>query len=1227
MIKNYYILVLLILLLSFNYAKSSSKNLRKLTNTETTISEATELKNVEKKLNFAISLSDTSGLAQETTYNLKILYKKTEQTASCSFDGSKLNCQYNCNEAYYGSIKIPTSTINLDDENTLQIKNELTLQQTVELTYQKAYILFYNTFSTSIYEFQIYVGETDIEENAFYQLDILYNGNNKVLDCEYTTSTATPSEKYLKCTYQANKVNLLQLTGTKTNGSIKWKNDPIPDFEKDVKLKFEVKKIYGYNLSLDGNKWKFYLHSSEINVEKEGYYYTINVLISKSSDVADISEKALCKTINFHSECTIEYDLSGEKEQEKNYLIYLSNDQTDATIIVKDDSLSQNKIISREITLNFGKAYDLQYTGNLWKFKIDITDDGLREGLNVTIDLNAGTFDRTASCTYSNKILSCVKDQTISQTELIYLVFQKNSGSVTWGNKDATTPKIKIPFEMTLTYQNSYYLKYDDSKSKWTFKLFVKSTTLYIPGDSLITIDILYDESQKTIAQCEKNNVTSTNQFATFTCECELTNDKTLKLTNNKESGSITWNGLTEGTSIAKIIEFKFVNAYNMVFTDSDTTWSFDVQFEDPKKLNPTTTSQYYLDLKYKDILYSSTILKHVRANCVLKEENSNIFSCKAKFNNVNAKKYLLYVANEPIIVDPYTINWIEGIDSQYQIFLKTELTFVKGHIKYDNTWLINIEVANLSSDIPLNSKILLDIVKNEGEDTIECIIESTTSLKCDTKITTGELSTLPSYTLKRSGSSGLIWKNAQENDDFFYFILETTLDFNKADRMTFISNKWKFNLETSNFPAKYKIIIDILYDAGASTATCIKEITKTSCEVDKGGQSNSATIKIKKDKTSGTITWNNVSEDKDIEILSGDDIKQLKFETVSDLSLNGNNWVFTVKLETTTLTESDNPIEIDIKINDSKSKAQCSISISSLILTCSKTKENSYDRIKLINNNENPDINWTNLNNEIELYVLYDINFINSYGGFHENKWKFNMKYERPASNTINVNDNYALLGISVGNNDETAKCKITEKFLLCESQHSSQSISDIIKIQGKGTNNIGTVTISNTIQDNKKSFQPISISLEKQEISNYAYSNNLIKFNIKGDLKNNAETEIAEKTISGVKIVINKKDGNKSELDAMCLTNEITNSNINIVLSCEASGTINENEDDVDIKVGSDGKSNYVTFYSIQGDIKVYTHEEAETKPEESNTKKKNNALLMKYNYLFVFGLLLLF
>lgn len=294
-------------------------------------------------------------MAPETTCDLKILYKKAEPTASCSFDGSKLNCEYNCNEAYYGSIKIPTSTIDLDGENTLQIKNELTLQQTVELTYQKAYVLFYSTLSTTIYEFQIYVGENDIEDNAFYQLDILYNGNsNKVLDCEYTITTATPSEKYLKCTYQANKVNLLQLTGTQNDGSIKWKNEPIPNFEKDVKLKFEVKKIYGYNLSLDGNKWKFYLHSSEINVEKEGYYYTINVLISKSSNDADISAKALCKTINYHSECTIEYNLSGEEEQQSNYLIYLSNDQTDATIIVKDDSLKQKKIISREI--NFWKG-------------------------------------------------------------------------------------------------------------------------------------------------------------------------------------------------------------------------------------------------------------------------------------------------------------------------------------------------------------------------------------------------------------------------------------------------------------------------------------------------------------------------------------------------------------------------------------------------------------------------------------------------------------------------------------------------------------------------------------------------------------------------------------------------------------------------------------------------------------------------------------------------------
>lgn len=199
-----------------------------------------------------------------TDCNLKILYQNNEKDATCNLAESKLTCVYDCNEYYYGLIKIPKSTITLGEGNNLDIDNELTLQQNVELTYEKAYIFFKTTASTSYFELHIYVTETDIEDNAFYQVDVLFNSNNKMVDCKYTTTESSPPEKYLSCKYTSNKVNLLQLTGAKTSGSIQWKNSPIPDFEKDVKLKFEVKKIYGYNLYFDNNnnKWKFYLHAS-----------------------------------------------------------------------------------------------------------------------------------------------------------------------------------------------------------------------------------------------------------------------------------------------------------------------------------------------------------------------------------------------------------------------------------------------------------------------------------------------------------------------------------------------------------------------------------------------------------------------------------------------------------------------------------------------------------------------------------------------------------------------------------------------------------------------------------------------------------------------------------------------------------------------------------------------------------------------------------------------------
>ena len=58
-------------------------------------------------------------------------------------------------------------------------------------------------------------------------------------------------------------------------------------------------------------------------------------------------------------------------------------------------------------------------------FKIEISDEGLRNGLNVTVNILWNANDYTQGiCTHENKVLSCmrVKSQGQQDKELIYLL-------------------------------------------------------------------------------------------------------------------------------------------------------------------------------------------------------------------------------------------------------------------------------------------------------------------------------------------------------------------------------------------------------------------------------------------------------------------------------------------------------------------------------------------------------------------------------------------------------------------------------------------------------------------------------------------------------------------------------------------------------------------------------------------------------------------------------------
>ena len=969
----------------------------------------------------------------------------------------------------------------------------------------------------------------------------------------------------------------------------------------------------------------------------EGYYYTINVLINKAENTNDIKATAKCKTIKYHSECTVEQNIEeSELSQEGNYFIYLSNDQTGASIIVKNNILANKKIISRTKTLTFKKAYELKYdVDNYWKFKIDIADDNLRDGLNVTVDLyskiDKSDYYFTASCIHRQKILSCTRDVITDPYNLLLFYFTKKSGTVTWSNANSFPEKMKIPLEIELTHKSSYYLKYDSENNKWTFKIDVqKSGTM--PADSLFIVDILYGSNGKTTAECGGNNSTtsSSNEKTTLSCECALSSTETPKLSNTKIIGSVTWTGLSNPV-IGRKLEFIFIRAYNLEYISSSQKLFFEIEFENSEDISLVSSNEYSLDMGYKQ---TSNGVIYIRiAKCLPKKDFTNIFSCSSvnTYTTDNMSKYSFYV-RPTYHVTPDTIIWKDGITDNVAIEKKPKLTFVKGTYKYESTtWILNLDVTEMPADISVGSKMYVDLAGITYK-TLVCTVSSNILLKCDTRISSSSPGALDSYTLKNStiGTSGLTWENPPEQLDSSLFYLEASLVYKSNGVLTFKNNKWQFNLLTSAFPENTKIIIDIIYGGVGSTATCIKENSITTCIVDEDSQSSSPIdIKISKGKESqsqSTITLSGLSEDQVITSNPIDDTKRLTFNKVNDLTLNGDVWEFKIFLSGGNLEDFES-IQIDIKFNDVIKTAQCKYTSDTKVLKCERAKSTSQDIIILINRKENKKLVWTNLDSEIPLYVSLNIEFINYYGGFYENKWKFNLKYENNEIDPSNFNGYNTLLDIKVNNNANKALCTITDKFLLCESQHSSQAESDRITIY-KGTPNLGTITISNDISTNQRTLKPIDITLESFEIADLVLATNSIEFTIEGDLKES--DEIAENTITEVQILVKKKSEDKV-LNALCLTNEINNSPV--ILSCKATETANKAEDDVFIKVDSNGKSNYVTFYSIKDNIEVFHHKEEPGSNPDTNqgesktpTTDKSNGFNLKINNLLLIGLIVL-
>ena len=123
----------------------------------------------------------------------------------------------------------------------------------------------------------------------------------------------------------------------------------------------------------------------------------------------------------------------------------------------------------------------------------------------------------------------------------------------------------------------------------------------------------------------------------------------------------------------------------------------------------------------------------------------------------------------------------------------------------------------------------------------------------------------------------------------------------------------------------------------------------------------------------------------------------------------------------------------IDIKINDIQTKAKCVMSISGgdKILNCAITsnEQSINDEIKLIIDSENNKLVWTNLPEAINMYIDYQIKFINVYGGYYNNKWNFDIYNEINEGIQADIKGYKIILNILVNNAESTASCEIISK------------------------------------------------------------------------------------------------------------------------------------------------------------------------------------------------------
>ena len=1044
--------------------------------------------NSNNKWEFLLEINNVEPLSIGSKYIIDILYNSISEIANCAVIS---NYVLQCSPDKENQSKFDLVKINYikSDKSTVTWNNLTSIYEipiNTKLEYTRLYDL---TLIEKKYHFKIALKENLLPENALVKVDILYSKK------EYNTSTCYNKEQVLSCIVDKPKQStgkLIQLSTIQKYGSIEWENDKIYDYiEYIITLKYQN----SYNLRFTDNKWNFILKASGSVTIADSTLVAINIKYGPEKKIG--IAKCFYNDYNSNYQCEAEYS-----NQNINDLILIANTQERISTIW--NNTDDENSITRLASLNFVKVYDLQYSSKKWSFKIEV-EEFLPENTKVKVDIIYATSGSdSATCFYSNKILSCIRDDSSqTSTQLIRLKKELKYGSVTWLN--IKEKSLYIPLNCNLTFSKSYGLFFTDV---WNFIIEATSSGISIPSGSLVYIDIL--QNSNTIKGSCFIDGGSKGKISVLTCSSiGETQSKTdvIKINPNKIYSSVTWGLLTNSNNNIESAKFSsislsFIDAYDMVF--SNNTWLFTI--EGKPTSNIAAGNYYTIDIKYiaTNGVFDSTATCWTNGGS---KSNGIIFNCKADYTEQNENDLVQIKYPK---TDSTSVTWTTGVKDNFQITLKTSLTLVYGYdLYFDGKWKFKIKVKD--GLLPAGAKVIVDIYISNTQkyNRVNCTSLNNNVIICNSTITTS--SSRLQLTDEKSEYSSVEWKSNLQND--YLMFVKSDLTFYSVDNIYFDESekKWIFMISYNNLPENSKVIIDVLYDNNPSLATCYV-FSKLICSIENITQEKTKLVKLSHIKTeNSTITWKNLYEDKLFYLDCN--LTYLKSE---NLIYEDSRWKFDVYVSYEEI-PNYSKVKIDLNINSSSyynGIAYCDL-IDNL-LKC-ESFEDEYSLISLKTNKTSlSTVNWINseeIAENINLNIFASISFVSGKIIKYNDEYNIYLKYKDtviPVAGTVSVD-------ILINDNPQTIICSGKKNYVLLCNINQAYSNDSLIYLSETKTSestitwldlneNVLLITDENEIYEDSSSFtEDYNNDYNNDDNNGNNYSNDNNGNNYSNDNNNN--------------------------------------------------------------------------------------------------------------------------